>query len=136
MSGWRDLYVSAERTTGSTLDGVHLGALAHHLPVHLAVGRNVDDHVAAELRRAAEPAARPERRPLLVIAALDRPELREVLDAGVHPVLGELADALHDLAAAADAPPAAYRVEIHPERPRRIEDRGADRELPRAAPMV
>ena len=107
---------------------MHFGALAHHLPVDLAVGRDVDDGIAVDLRRAAEPAARGEPRPLLVVAPLDRPEFREMLDPGVHPVLGELAHALHNLAAPADAPPAAHRVEIHSERPRSIEDRCADGE--------
>ncbi len=36
------------------LDLVHLGALAHHLLVHLAVGRHVDDRIAQQLRLAAE----------------------------------------------------------------------------------
>jgi hypothetical protein len=34
------------------LDVADLGALAHHLLVHLAVGRHVDDDIAAELRLA------------------------------------------------------------------------------------
>ena len=34
-----------------------VGVLPHHLAVDLAFGGNVDDHVAAELRLAAEPAA-------------------------------------------------------------------------------
>ena len=95
-------------------DRVHLGALAHHLPVHLAVGGNIDDDVATELRRAAQAAPRSERRPLLVVAPLDRPEIAQVLGPGAHPVLGELPDALDHLAAAADPPPAAHRVEIDP----------------------
>ena len=40
------------------LDRAHLGALAHDLLVHLAVGRHVDDDVAQELRLAGQPAAR------------------------------------------------------------------------------
>ena len=60
-------------------DRMHLGALAHHLPVHLTVGGNIDDDVATELRRAAQAASRSQRCPLLVVAPLDRPELGEVL---------------------------------------------------------
>ena len=43
---------------GIDVDRVRLGALAHDLPMHLALGRHVDDEIAADLRLAAEPAAR------------------------------------------------------------------------------
>ena len=38
------------------LDGAHLGALAHDLPVDLALGRDVDDHVALQRGLAGEAA--------------------------------------------------------------------------------
>ena len=109
---------------------MHLGPLAHHLPVNLAVGRDIDDDIAPELRRAAQASPRGQRRPLLVKAPLDRSEFGEMLDPGAHPVLGEFSDALHDLAAPADAPSAAHRVEVDSERPGRIQDRHPERKLP------
>ena len=37
------------------LDRMRVGLLAHHLAVQLALGRHVDDEIAADLRVAAEP---------------------------------------------------------------------------------
>ena len=58
---------------GIELDRAHLGALADHLLVHLAVGRHVDDDVAQQLRLAGQPPARLQALPALV-ALLDRRE--------------------------------------------------------------
>ena len=115
-------------------DRMHLGPLAHHLSVDLAVRGDVDDGVAPEPGRAAEPASGGQRRPLLVVAPFDRPELGQVLGPGTHSVLGELPDPLDHLATAADPPPAAYRVEVHAQRPRGVEDRSAAGKPPPAAP--
>ena len=111
-------------------DRVDLGALAHNLPVDLAVGRDVDHHVAPDPRRTTQATSGRQRRALVVVALLDRPEFGEVVGPGVDAVLGELPDALHDLAAPADPPPAAHRVEIHPQRAGRVEDLRSGREPP------
>ena len=113
-------------------DRVDLGPLAHDLAMDLAVGWDVDHDVSADPRRAAEAAARRERRPLLVVAPLDRPEFGEVPGPGAHPVLDELADALHHLAAPADPPPATHRIEVHPEGARGVEHRSPQRNPPPA----
>ena len=59
------------------LDGARLGALAHHLLVHLAFGRHVDDDIAQELRLAGQPAAG-DQAALVVVALLDGGECREM----------------------------------------------------------
>ena len=129
--GRRDLDI-AQPYYGIDVDRVDLGALAHHLPVDLAVWRDVDHDVSVDSGRTAEATPGSEGRSLLVVAALDRPELGQMFGPGTHAVLGELPDALHNLAAPADAPSAAHRVEIHPKRPRRVEDRRPDGETPPA----
>ena len=129
--GRRDLDV-AQPYYGIDVDRVNFGALAHHLPVDLTVWRDVDHDVSVDSGRTAEATPRSEGRSLLVVAALDRPELGQMFGPGAHAVLGEFPDALHNLAAPADAPSAAHRVEIHPERPRRVEDRRPDGETPPA----
>ena len=53
------------------LDRPHLGALAHDLLVHLAIGGHVDRQIAQDRRLAAEPATRGEAA-ALAIALLDR----------------------------------------------------------------
>ena len=108
---------------------VHLRTLADDLPMHLAVRRNVDDDVAPNLRRTPEAPPRAERCALLVVALLDRPELGEMLRPRAHAVLGEHADALHNLAATADTSAATHRIEVDAERPGRFEDRRPRRKL-------
>ena len=56
MSGSRDLDI-VQADDRIDLDRMRLGALAHDLTVDLALGRHVDDEIAADLRLAAEPAA-------------------------------------------------------------------------------
>ena len=98
-------------------------ALADDLAVDLALGRDVDEDVAADLGRARQA---PVRRQALLVAVgrLERSERREVPGLGHDAVLRELAESLGHLAAAADAAPAADRIDVHAERARRVEDRG------------
>ena len=94
------------------LDRMRLGALAHDLPVDLAFGRNVDDEIAAYPGLAPEPPAGGESAALVGIAALDLAPRRDMSGARADRMLGELALGDVDLAAAANTPPAADRIEI------------------------
>jgi hypothetical protein len=103
--GWRDLDVmeADDRIDGEASD---VEALAHDLPVDLALRRDVDEDVAAHGGRAGQPAVG--RQALLVaIGRLKLGECRQVAQGGGDPVLGELADALADLATTADPAAAA-----------------------------
>ncbi len=114
---------------GIDVDGMRLGALAHDLTMNLALRRHVDDEIAAELRLTSEPAARLQRPALVDIALLDRIPRRRVILRGIERMLGEFA--LHDLdlAARADAAPAAHGIEIDAELARRFEHAGSVLEL-------
>ena len=59
------------------LDVVRFGGFAHHLPVHLAVGRHVDDEVAQHERRARQPASG-RHRLVAAVFLLDGAERRQV----------------------------------------------------------
>ncbi len=117
---------------GVQLDVVRLEGLAHHLVMHLAVGRHVDRDVRLHARLAAEAA------PGGDAEALAQPALGRTLRADARrarddAVFRELAvDDLH-LAARADGPAAADRIEIHPERPRGREHGRATGEAPALA---
>ena len=112
-----------------------LEALADDLAVDLAFGRDIDHDVAADMGRAAQPS--PLLQPLLAaVVGLDRTERREVPGLRLDAVLREAADALLDLAAAADPPPAADRVDVDAECPGGIEDRRPRRETARAVPTA
>ena len=100
------------------LDRMRLRALADHLPVDLAFGRHVDDEIAANPGLASEPPASWKRPAFRGVAGLDRSRRRHMIGARMNGVLGEIALGDFDLAAAADAPPAADRIEIDAERPR------------------
>src|SRR6185312_13238218 len=103
-------------------DRMALGALAHDLPMDLALGRHVDDQIAANFCLAAEPPAGRKGAALFGVAALDGSPWADMTGARMDRVLGEIA--LHDidLAAAADAPPAADRIEINAKLARRREE--------------
>jgi hypothetical protein len=103
------------------LDRMRLCALAHDLPMNLAFGRHVDDEIAANPGLATEPPTGRKRSALRGIAGLDRSRRRHVIGAGMNGVLGEIALCDIDLAAAANASPAADRIEIDAERARRFE---------------
>src|SRR5208337_1545971 len=103
------------------LDRMLLGALAHHLPVDLALRRHVDDEVAADFRLAAEPPPLRELSALVAVALLDLVPWAGVMGARIDRVFGELPLGDLDLAAPADAAPAADRIEIDAERARRGE---------------
>ena len=109
------------------LDRAHLGAFADHLPVHLAVGRHVDDDIAQQLRLAGQPAARGQ--PLAaLVALLGRRERAQMLRRAGDPVLGEAALAHRHLAPPADRPPAADAVDVDAQLPRGSQHRRAERE--------
>ena len=97
------------------LDRAHLGALPDHLLVHLTVGRHVDDDVPEQHRLAGQPAAGQHFAVALPIALLGRPRRRDVGRPRADAVLGELAFRQGDLAAAAQRPAAAYRIDVDPE---------------------
>ena len=118
------------------LDRVRVGLLAHDLAVDLALGWHVDDDVAgdaAPCSRAAGPARGPRSAAYACSTALDR---REVRGRRGDAVLGVLAFADLDLAAAADAAAAADGVEIDTEPARGVEHRRARRRTGRAGPRA
>jgi hypothetical protein len=103
------------------LDRMRLRALADDLPMNLTFWRHVDDKIAANPGLAAEPPAVGERSALRGIAGLDRSPRRHMMGAGVSRMLGEIALCEVDLTAAANATPAADRIEIDAERARRFQ---------------
>ena len=111
------------------VDRVLLGALAHDLAVDLALRRHVDDELAANLGLAAEPPPRRKRSALIGIALLDLAPGARVRGVRGDRVLGEFALGDVDLAAPANAAPAADRIEIDTERARRGEQARSCREL-------
>src|SRR3954468_21806417 len=115
-------------------------ALADDLAVDLALGRDVDEDVAADLGRARQPPVR-RKTLLLAVGRLEDSERRQVSGLGDDPVLRELAETLGHPpglrhppnprgpgAAPEDAAPATHGVDVHAERPRRVEDRRPRRE--------
>ncbi len=113
-------------------DVAHLGGLAHHLLVHLGFGRHVDDDVGEQLRLAGKPAARGQPAQF-VVALLDLGEGREMINCGGDAMLGEFAFAHIDLAAPANGPAAANRIDINAQRTRRRKHRRAKRKPPALA---
>src|SRR6185295_15731829 len=83
------------------LEVANIDALAHDLPMDLALRRHVNERVAEEPRGAAQPAVGREAIAPVVLG-LDLTRRRQVLGERRDPVLGERADALADLAATAD----------------------------------
>jgi hypothetical protein len=106
--------------------------LADHLLVDLAFGRHVDHHVAHDLRLTAQPPTS-DQPALFAVAFLDRVPARQRIGRHRHPVLGELAHPRRDLAARADAAPAADAVQIDPQLPRGGQHRRAGRKPPALA---
>ena len=110
-------------------------ALAHDLAVDLALGRDVDEHVAADGRGARQPPVGGQ--PLLgPVGRLEVGERRQVAGLGRDAVLRELAEALRHLAAAADPAPAADRVDVDAERAGGVEDGRPGRRTGRAGPTA
>ncbi len=108
---------------------MRLGALAHDLPVHLAVGGNIDDQIADHPRLAAEPTSSRKGSPLRGIALLDGIEAGHVRFARLDRDLG-IVPFLHDnLTAAANAAATADAVEIDAKLARRLENRGSRRKI-------
>ncbi len=106
------------------LEVAHVEALAHDLAVDLALGRDVDQDVALDGRCAAQ-ATIGGKAVDQAILRLDLGRGREVLGQRGDAELGERADPGADLAAAADPPAAADRVDVDTERARGVEDGGA-----------
>ena len=104
------------------LDRMRLRALAHDLPMNLTFGRHVDDEIAANPGLASEPPAGGERSALRGVAGLDLARWRHMIGARMNGVLGEIALGDVDLAAAANASPAADRIEIDAERARGFQE--------------
>jgi hypothetical protein len=104
-------------------EGCNSGTLSDHLPVDLAVGRDIDDDVIADERGAPQPVPLTQR-PLSLIVDLGGARLGEPVgssfDSGPAPY--------HHLASAADAPSSANRVQVDSEGAGSIQDRGAVRE--------
>ncbi len=110
-----------EARDGVDLEGPAGQLLAHDLPVHLALRRDVDHDVAAQGRGAGQ--APPGRQAVGAgVRGLDVARRREVIGRRGEPQLGELAQAGLDLAASAQAAPAAHRVDVHPQRAARVQD--------------
>ena len=84
----------ADRDRMQTHDGIDddrplLRWLPHHLTMDLALGRHIDDEVAADLRLAAEPPHGREGAALIDEALLDLAPQTHVVGAGFERVLGE-----------------------------------------------
>ena len=99
------------------LDRMRFGALADHLPVDLALGRHINNKIAANPGLAAEPSAWRKLPALRGIASLGLSPWAHMVGARTNCVLGEIALGDFDLTAAANAPPTADRIEIDAERP-------------------
>ena len=120
-----------EPDDGVDLEVAHVEALADDLAVDLALLRDVDQ----ARRRGPWPCNRAGGRASpspCAVAGLHGAEWREAVRRRRDPVLRERPDADRHLAAAADAAPAADRVDVDAERARRVEDRRAPGNL--AAP--
>ena len=117
----RDHLDVVEPDDGVDMEVADVEALADDLAVDLALRRDVDDGVAEDMGGAGESASLGQ---ALVgaVLRLDGVERAQVLRPRFDPVLGERADALLDLAAAADPAPAADRVDVDAECARRVED--------------
>ena len=112
------------------LDQPRLGALPDDLPVDLHVLRHVDDEVALDGGVAGEAALVLQFPADAHVARFRFGEGRQVILRGGDAVLGELAFLHLDLAAPADAAPAAHALDVDAKRPRRIEHRRAERKPP------
>ena len=128
MSGSANLDV-IEADDRVDLDRVRLRPLADDLPMNLTFGRHVDDEIAANPGLASKPPAGGERSALRGVAGLDLSRWRHMIGAGLKSMLGEIALRDFDLTAAANASPAADRIEIDAERARGLEQTRAFREL-------
>ena len=114
---------------GIEVEGPDLELLADHLAVDLAAGGHVDDGVPDDRGRAREAPAVGQAAARRVVP-LDRVGRGEVPGQGRDAVLGERADALLHLAAAADPAAPADRVDVHAQRPGGVQHARAGREPP------
>ena len=121
--GWRDLDV-VEPDDWVDREGADVEALAHDLAVDLALRRDVDQDVATQRGRARQATVGGQ----ALVGAVGGFQLGEggqVVGCRSDAVLRELAEALRHLAAPADPAAATDRVDVHAERARGVEDRGA-----------
>src|SRR5271155_3750972 len=107
---------------GVDLDRMSFEAFAHDLAMDLRVRRHRDDEIAADFRLATEATARREGAAFFDIALYNRTPGRDVIGKGGHAMLGETSAGHFDLAASANATPAADRIEIDAEPARRVQD--------------
>ena len=115
---------------GIELDGAGIGLLADDLLVDLRFRRHVDDEIAHDPGLAGK-AASGGKAAQLVVALLDLGEFRDMRAARCDAVLGEFALAHVHLAAPADGAPAADRVDVDAQRPRRLQHRRSTAKRPR-----
>ena len=102
------------------MDVMRLGFFAHDLFMHLAARGHVDDHITLHLRAAGQTAARGQRLGGAIVL-LHLGHRRQMVGAGDQAVLGKLALRDQDLAAAANAAPAAHRINIDAQRTSRLQ---------------
>ena len=129
--GLRDLdIVQPDRGIDGVVPG--LGALAHDLFMDLALGRHVDDDIALDQCRAAQPAA-VRQAAAGGVAGLLLPRRTQMAGRALDPELGEVTGAGLHLAAAAEAAAPAHGIEIDADGARRVEHRCAGGEPPALA---
>ena len=117
---------------GVDLDVAHVGTLAHHLLVDLALRRHVDNEVAQDSGLAGQTPPLYQA-PLVGVALLRLANLRGVGEAGRDAVLGKLPLFQPHLAAAADRAPTADGINVDAERAGCVQQRRAQREVPSLA---
>ncbi len=100
--------------------GRYARPLADHLPMDLAVRRDINDHVVLDVGGAAQPLTHDER-PLALVVELDWPGWRQPVVTGFYP--GPASH--HYLASAAQTAAPAHRVEVDAQGPGRVEDGGS-----------
>src|SRR4029077_2130767 len=113
-------------------DGVRLSGLAHHLAMHLTARGHVDDQISLDLCLAGEAMTGGQRAAAREIL-LSRTGRREGRGAGTYPVLGKVTFHDQHLAAPAQGPAAADRVDVDPEAARCLQERCAEWEAPALA---
>ena len=93
-------------------EGADVEPLAHDLAVDLALRRDIDEDVTADRGRARQASVRGQ--PLLgAVGRFEVGEPGQVFGLRGDAELGELADPLGHLAAAADAAPTTDRIDVH-----------------------
>ena len=110
-------------------NGVGFGTLAHHLPVHLTVGRHINQDVATDFGLTAQPPPFRQWTTLRCIARLNGSPVRDMAVGGGNIELRIDTIDHADLAAATNATPTTYRVQIDAQFARSFEHRCAIRHM-------